>query len=157
MSEIKGVGRRRFVGLCAAALCTLPATTTAKGQARSFSLVGVIQLPAPSERPEQFVLTGDLVVLDCRQQCETATWQKGGRMEVRIRFRPGQFFRVWTPDRHGAAVREPESMFAVIRDAAEHGHRVRLDLIDPTIHFGALGNMKGLEASLDGITDFHLN
>ena len=113
-------------------------------------------MPTPSERPEQFVVTGDLIVLDCREQCETATWQKGGRMEVHIRFSPGQFFRVWTPDRHGAAVREPETMFAVIRDAGEHGHRVRLDLVDPTIAFGALGNVKGLEARLDGITDFHL-
>ena len=109
-----------------------------------------------AEPPEQFAFTGDLVVLDCRQECATATWQKAGRMDVRIRFRKGQFFRVWTPDRHAAAVREPETMFAVIQDAADHGHRVRLDLIDPTVQFGALGDVKQIEAELDGITDFHL-
>jgi len=77
-------------------------------------------------------------------------------MEVRIRFRKGQFFRVWTPDRHAAAVREPETMFAVIQDAADHGHRVRLDIVDPTVQFGALGDVKQVEAELDGITDYHL-
>jgi hypothetical protein len=145
----------RLVALVAA-LLAMPAMTAAKGRARSFSLEGLIQLPAPSERLEQFVITGDVVVLDCRQACQTATWQKGGRMDVRIRFRPGQFFRVWTPNRHGAAVREPESMFAVIQDAAAHGHRVRLDLVEPTLHFGKLGDVTQIEAELDGITDFHL-
>jgi hypothetical protein len=53
-------------------------------------------------------------------------------------------------------VREPETMFAVIQDAADHGHRVRLDLVDPTVQFGALGDVKQIEAELDGITDFHL-
>jgi hypothetical protein len=134
-----------------------PALAVAKGRARSFSLEGVIRVAAPSDRPETFTLTGDLVVLDCRRDCVTETWQKGGRMAVRIRFRPGQFFRVWTPDRHGAAVKEPETMFAVIRDAAEHGHRVRLDLVDPTLRFGRLGEVTRVEAELDGMTDFHLN
>jgi hypothetical protein len=142
--------------LFAALLFAMPATTIAKGRARSFSLEGVIQLSAPSERPDQFVITGDLLVLDCRQRCETATWQKAGQMDVRIRFHPGQFFRVWSPNRAAAAVREPESMFAVIRDAAAHRHRVRLDLVEPTLHFGTLGDVKQLEAELDGITDFHL-
>lgn len=149
-------GRRRFASFLVLILGAMPATAHAKGRARSFQLEGVIQRPAAAAPPEQFALTGDLIVLDCRQECATATWQKAGRMEVRIRFRKGQFFRVWTPDRHGAAVRNPETMFAVIQDAADHGHRVRLDLIDPTVHFGALGNVKRLEAMLEGITDFHL-
>jgi hypothetical protein len=148
--------RFRLGALFAACLCAMPATSIAKGNGRSFRLEGVIQRPAPSERPDHFQFTGDLIVLDCRRECETATWQKGGPMDVRIRFRKGQFFRVWTPDRHAAAVREPESMFAVIQDAAAHGHRVRLDLVDPTLHFGTRGDVKGLEAELDGITDFHL-
>ena len=128
----------------------------AKGRARSFQLEGVIQPRARPDRPEQFVFSGDLIVLDCRQECATATWQKAGQMDVEIRFRKGQFFRVWTPDRHAAAVREPETMFAVIRDAAAHGHRVRLDLVDPTVQFGTLGDVKRLQGELDGITDFHL-
>jgi hypothetical protein len=147
--------RRRFAALFVLALGAAP-FADAKGRARSFRLEGVIQPLALPERPEQFALRGDLIVLDCRQECATATWQKAGRMEVQIRFREGQFFRVWTPDRHAAAVREPETMFAVIRDAAAHGHRVRLDLVDPTVQFGALGDVKRLEAELDGVTDFHL-
>ena len=143
-------------GLLVLVLGGMPATTDAKGRARSFRLEGVIQRPDVATPPEPFALTGDLIVLDCRQECATATWQKASRIEVGIRFRKGQFFRVWTSDRHGAAVREPETMFAVIQDAAEHRHRVRLDLVDPTVQFGALGDVKHVEAELDGITDFHL-
>jgi hypothetical protein len=153
---MRRTSRVRFGALFAACLCAVPAASIAKGRARSFRLEGVIQLPAPSERPDQFLVTGDLIALDCRQDCETATWQKAGRMDVRIRFRAGQFFRVWAPNRRAAAVREPESMFAVIQDAAAHRHRVRLDLVDPILQFGTLGDVKGLEAELDGITDFHL-
>ena len=149
-------GWRRWAGLVVSILSAMPATTEAKGRARSFQLEGVIQRPATAEPAEPFVLTGDLIVLDCRQECATATWQKAARMEVRIRFRKGQFFRVYTPSRHAAAVREPETMFAVIQDAADHGHRVRLDIVDPTVRFGALGEVKEIEAELEGITDFHL-
>jgi hypothetical protein len=143
--------------LLAVLILAAPGLAAAKGRARSFSLEGVIRLSAPSDRPETFTLTGDLVVLDCRRECVTERWQRDGRMDVRIRFRRGQFFRVWTPDRHGAAVKEPEAMFTVIKDAAEHGHRVRLDLVDPTLRFGRLGDVARIEAELDGITDFHLN
>jgi hypothetical protein len=149
-------GWRGIAGLLVLLLGAMSGTTHAKGRARSFQLEGTIQRATANAPPEQFALTGDLIVLDCRQECATATWQQAGRMEVRIRFRKGQFFRVWTPDRHGAAVREPETMFAVIQDAADHGHRVRLDLVEPSLHFGALGDVKQIEAELEGITDFHL-
>jgi len=149
-------GWRRLPGLLVLTIGAMPATTDAKGRARSFQLVGVIQRPVAAAPAEQFALTGDLIVLDCRQECATTTWQKASRMDVRIRFRKDQFFRVWTPKGHAGAVREPETMFAVIQDAAEHGHRVRLDLVDPTVQFGALGDVKQIEAELDGITDFHL-
>ena len=150
------VGRRRFASFLVLILGAMPATAHAKGRARSFQLEGVIQRPGAAAPPGEFALTGDLIVLDCRQECAAMTWQKAGRMEVRIRFRKGQFFRVWRPDRHAAAVREPETMFAVIQDAADHGHRVRLDLVEPSVLFGALGDVKQVEAELDGITDFHL-
>jgi hypothetical protein len=148
--------RWRFAALFVLVLGFAP-IADAKGRARSFQLEGVINPLTRPERPEQFVFSGDLIVLDCRQECATATWQKAGQMDVQIRFRKDQFFRVWAPDRRAAAVREPETMFAVIRDAAVHGHRVRLDLVDPTVQFGALGDVKRLEAELDGITDFHLH
>lgn len=134
----------------------MDADAEAKGRARSFDLEGVIEISADSPRPTQFVLTGDLVVQDCRRRCETTTWQTETRIKVKIKFREGQFFAVRDPSRRAGAVREPAAMFELIRDAAAHRHRTRLELVDPVIRFDELGNVKEVEAELERMIDFHM-
>ena len=59
-------GWRRWAGLLVVIVSAMPATTEAKGRARSFQLEGVIQRLATAAPAEPFVFTGDLIVLDCR-------------------------------------------------------------------------------------------
>ena len=47
-------------------------------------------------------------------------------------------------------------MLDLLRDTAAHHHRTRLELVDPKLRFGALGDVVEIEAQVERMLDFHM-
>jgi hypothetical protein len=131
----------------------------AKGGGRSFRLSGTIDQSPETSHPEQFILTGDLEVIDCSDRtsnCDVTQWQRQARIVATVRFK-GNFFVADDPVISAGAVREPRTVLSLISDAAAHQHPSKLKLLAPIITFGPAGNVEAIETEVTSMTDYHLS
>ena len=137
------------------ALIAFPLVVLSKGDGRSFVIEGRVRTASAAAGGLELSINGDLLVTECiRGKCTTTPWETGSEMELHIS--QSQPFFAITPDRRGGSIREPDKLAHIVRRAAEHGQRVRLELRSPKISFDASGKVRQVEAEVGRITDYDL-
>jgi hypothetical protein len=139
----------------ALALLVLAPVASGKGDGRSFVLAGQVANVESGTGGVVCRVTGDLLVTECRHgQCATTPWEEGRAVSLHVRQR--ESFFAMTPNEHGGAIQPAKMLAEVLKRAATPGRRTKLELVDPRISFGKLGEVVSVEAQVLRVTDYDL-